>query len=115
MLPPSPPELSRTDDRHREPSRLTVLAEGVSSSEQIDLPGAASATRRTGSDLPRTGQAQSGLRACGLHRCHPSRAVPTVTESAEQPFPILVYHRTPILWTRARAATVRSGVLVADE
>jgi hypothetical protein len=28
---------------------------------------------------------------------------------------VLVYHRTPILWTRARAATARSGVLVADE
>jgi hypothetical protein len=28
---------------------------------------------------------------------------------------VLVYHRSPILWTRARAATARSGVLVADK
>ena len=71
MLPPSPPKLSRTDDRQHEISRLPMLAEGITLSAQIDLPGAASATRRTRSDLLPTGPAQSGLPACGLHRCHP--------------------------------------------
>jgi hypothetical protein len=47
MLPPSPPKRSRTDDRQHEVSRLPMLAEGITLSEQIDLPGAASTTRRT--------------------------------------------------------------------
>jgi hypothetical protein len=59
-----------------------MLAEGILS-EQIDLPGAASAIRRTRSDLLYTGPAQSGLRACGLHRCYPSRAALTVSEVLE--------------------------------
>jgi hypothetical protein len=46
MLPPSPPKLCRTDDRHHEISRLPMLAEGITLSEQVDLPGAGSATRR---------------------------------------------------------------------
>jgi hypothetical protein len=37
-----------------------VLAEGITLSEQVDLPGAASATAVPGSDLLRTGPAQSG-------------------------------------------------------
>jgi hypothetical protein len=86
MLPPSPPKLSRTDDRQPEISRLPMLAEGITLSAQVDLPGAASTTRRTRSDLLRTGPAQSGLRACGCHSRYPSRAAPTVSEDLEQPF-----------------------------
>jgi hypothetical protein len=39
-------------------------------------------------------------------------AVGTGQATAAIDEPVLVYHRTPILWTRARAATARSGGLV---
>ena len=53
-----------------------MLAEGITLSEQVDLPGAAPAIR-VAPDLlsSATDQAQSGLRADGLHRAtQPSSA-----------------------------------------
>jgi hypothetical protein len=62
-----------------------MLAEGITLSEQVDLPGAAPATRRARPDLLRTGQAQSRSTHVRLHRRrHPSRAVPIATGGARR-------------------------------
>jgi hypothetical protein len=50
-----------------------MLAEELALSEQVDLPGAAPAIRRTRSDLLRTSQAQAGLRTCGCTAASPAQ------------------------------------------
>lgn len=91
-----------------------MLAEGITLPEQVALTGHRFCDPPHQVDLLRTGPAQSGLRACGCTAAtQPSAelaagltwaAVGTGQATATINKHVLVYHRTPILWTRARAA-----------
>ena len=102
-----------------------MLAEGITLPEQVALPGAASAIRRTRSICSAPVRLKPvGARAVCTAATQPSAelaaglswtAVGTRQATATVNEHVLVYHRTPILWTRACRPQPARGVWVADQ
>jgi hypothetical protein len=113
MLPPSPPKLSRTDNRRHEISRLPMLAKGSPCRSRSPCRAPLLRSAAPGRSAPHRSGSRLLARADCTAATQPSAelaagltwaAVGTGQATATINKHVLVYHRTPILWTRARAA-----------
>ena len=107
MLPPNPPKLSRTDDRHHEPSHRRCLLKESSCRSRTTCRGPLLRPAVPGliCSAPVRLNPVYGRAVCTA--ATPSRAVPTVSEASDSRFPALSGGRP---WTRPTRPATRCAV-----